>query len=171
LLISLIVAMARNRVIGSNGRLPWQVPGDLQRFKRLTMGHCLLMGRKTFVSIGRPLPGRRTIVLSRDPGLRIPGCDMVPSLEEALQLAAGEDELFVCGGADVYRQALPLAQRLYLTEIDLEVPGDSYFPALSCEDFETLYEECYAGQTTSCFRILQRPACPVKLTAELKDRL
>ena len=171
MLISLIVAMARNRVIGRNGQLPWQLPGDLQRFKRLTMGHHLLMGRNTFAAIGRPLPGRRTIVLSRNPALRCPGCTVVGNLQDALALARGEDELFVCGGADIYRQTLPLAQRLYLTEIDLTVPGDSYFPIVPDRDFETLYEECYAEEMNYRFRILQRPSCPVPLAADVKDRI
>jgi len=132
--ISLVAAVAANRVIGRQGRLPWRLPADLARFKRLTTGHTVLMGRKTFRSIGGALPVRRNIVLSRDPGFTAAGCLVAHSVEEALAasgaLADGGEELFVIGGASVYELFLPLADRLYLTRIEVDVPGDAFFPPL-----------------------------------------
>jgi len=127
--ISLVAAVAAHRVIGNQGRLPWRLPADLARFKRLTTGHAILMGRKTFRSIGRPLPGRRNIVLTRDVGFRAAGFEIAHSVEQSLA-AAGRGELFVIGGASTYELFLPLADRLYVTRIAAEVPGDAFFPAL-----------------------------------------
>ena len=165
LLISIIVAMAKNRVIGRNGQLPWHLPRDLQRFKQLTMGHTLLMGRLTFESIGQPLPGRRTIVLSRDPEDSIVGCDMASDIESAIQLAHSAEKLFICGGAEIYRQTLPLAERIYLTELDAEIEGDGYFPELPAGEFQTIYTEQCADVMNYSFSILQRNNCnsPVPL--------
>ena len=126
--VSLLVAMAENGVIGRDNDLPWRLPADLRRVKKLTTGHTLIMGRKTFDSIGRPLPRRRSIVLSRNPELEIPGAEVVADLATALSRAQGEDEVFVFGGAEVFRQALPLASRLYLTLVHAEVAGDVFFP-------------------------------------------
>ena len=129
--ISLIVAMAENRIIGRRGRLPWRIPADLQYFKRITMGKPILMGRRTWESIGRPLPGRTSIVITRDSGYTAPGCVVVHSLQAALQAAADcADEALVIGGADLYRQALPRADTLYLTRIHADVEGDTRFPEL-----------------------------------------
>ncbi len=131
-MISLVAAVAANRVIGRQGRLPWRLPADLARFRRLTTGHTVLMGRKTFLSIGGALPARRNIVLSRDPGFVAAGCLVAHSVDEALAApggpADGGEELFVIGGASVYELFLPLANRLYLTRIEVDVPGDAYFP-------------------------------------------
>ena len=131
--VSLIVAMARNRVIGRDNDVPWKLPADLRRFKRLTMGHTMLMGRRTFESIGgRPLPGRPLIVVSRQASSLRPesGVQMARSVQEGIDFArgAGETELFVAGGTEIYREALPVADRLYLTRIEEDVPGDAYFP-------------------------------------------
>ena len=131
--VSLIAAMARNRVIGRDNRLPWHLPTDLRRFQRLTRGHTLLMGRRTFESIGgRPLPGRPLIVVSRRASSLRPesGVRMARSVQEGIDLAraAGETELFVAGGTEIFREALPVADRLYLTRIEEDVPGDVYFP-------------------------------------------
>lgn len=128
--LSLIVAMAQNRTIGLNNALPWHCPEDLKHFRMLTMGHHLIMGRKTFDSIGRPLPGRTTVVVTRNPELKIAGCLIAHSLEEAIALCAGDSEPFVVGGAELYAQALPLVDTLYVTEIQQEVEGDAYFPPL-----------------------------------------
>lgn len=125
--ISLIVAMAQNRTIGVNNTLPWRCPEDLRHFKALTMGHHMIMGRKTFDSIGKPLPGRTTVVVTRNPELKIEGCVMAHSLDEAIA-ACGEDEIFIVGGAEIYAQALPLADTLYITEIRQNVEGDAHFP-------------------------------------------
>lgn len=131
--VSIIAAVAANGVIGRDGELPWRLPADLRFFKRVTMGHHLVMGRKTWASIGRPLPGRTMVVLSRDASLAIPGVRVVPSLPEALALAraAGDLEAFVIGGAAVFASALPLADRLYLTRVHAHVEGDVCIPALA----------------------------------------
>ena len=120
--------MAANRVIGANGALPWHLPEDLRRFRAVTMGHHLIMGRSTFESIGRPLPGRTSIVLTRDPGASFPGALVAHSLPEAIACADGDPEVFVIGGEQVFRAALPIADRILLTEIRLEVDGDTVFP-------------------------------------------
>ncbi|HEX9776742.1 MAG TPA: dihydrofolate reductase [Geopsychrobacteraceae bacterium] len=153
--ISLIVAMAANRVIGRTGQLPWHLPGDLARFKRLTMGYPLIMGRKTFESIGRALPGRRTIVLSRQADYRAAGCRVVNGLDEALKLVWDDDEVFICGGEELYRQALPLAQRIYLTELDRAVAGDSFFPEIP-EHFLAIEEQQIEEEERYRFSILVR---------------
>jgi dihydrofolate reductase len=128
MLVSLIAAVATNRVIGREGKIPWRVPADIAYFKRVTMGHSLIMGRKTFQAIGKPLPGRRNIVLTRDPSYQASGCMTARSLEEALGHATG-DEVFVIGGAEVYALFLPRADRLYITHVDRAVTGDELFPA------------------------------------------
>lgn len=129
--MSLIAAMASNRVIGRDNRLPWHLSADLKRFKRLTLGHTLVMGRKTFESIGRPLPGRSTIVVTRQAGyaprFAPDTVQVVHSIEEALQRSQG-DEVFIAGGGDIFQQTLPVADRLYLTIIEEAFPGDAYFP-------------------------------------------
>ena len=127
--ISLIVAVAENGVIGQDNGLPWRLPGDLRRFKALTMGKPIIMGRKTYDSIGKPLPGRTNIVITRQSDLHLSGCIVVGSLAEALSCINAE-EYMVIGGADIYRQALPLAQRVYLTQVHATIEGDAFFPAL-----------------------------------------
>jgi dihydrofolate reductase len=130
MVISLIVAVAANRVIGRDNKLPWRLPNDLRRFRALTMGKPLVMGRKTYESIGRPLDGRHNIVVSRNPDYRAEGCTVVHSPEAALAAAAGAAELFVIGGAELYAQFLPQAHRLYLTLVHAHVAGDTYFPPI-----------------------------------------
>lgn len=143
--ISLVAAMARNRVIGAGGRMPWHLPEDLKRFKKLTMGAPLIMGRKTHDSIGGPLPGRRNIVVTRRPGAIFRGCEVAHSLDEALALAGDAPEVFVIGGAELYRAALPRAERLYLTRIDAEYPGDTVFPEFDPADWRETAREPGAG--------------------------
>ncbi|MFM8445194.1 MAG: dihydrofolate reductase [Methylococcus sp.] len=126
--ISLIVAMAENRVIGVDNRMPWHLSADLQRFRRITLGKPMLMGRRTHQSIGRPLPGRRNIVLTADPGFVAAGCEVVHSLDAALAAAEDADELMVIGGASLYRELLPHAGRIYLTLIHRVFDGDTFFP-------------------------------------------
>lgn len=127
--VTLIVARARNGVIGRDGKLPWRLPEDLAFFKRTTMGQPILMGRRTWESIGRPLPGRRNIVVSRQPGFAAAGAEVAPSLDQALRLCGDSAEVFVIGGAQLYREALPRAQRQIVTEIDADFDGDTYWPA------------------------------------------
>ena len=130
--LTLIAAVAKNRVIGNGNALPWRLPEDLKRFKALTLGHPVIMGRKTWESLGRPLPGRTNIVISRRVDFHAPGATSVGSLEAALAKAeaTGTDEAFIIGGAEIYAQALPLARRLQLTEIDRDYAGDAFFPSL-----------------------------------------
>lgn len=141
--LALIAALARNRVIGRDNRLPWHLPADLRFFKQTTLGKPLLMGRRTWESIGRPLPGRRMIVLSRDPAYQAPGCTVVRSLEEALTVADADAEVMVIGGASLYMQTLPLAARLYLTRVAAEVPGDTWFPEWDAQDWQLVWEEAH----------------------------
>lgn len=129
MILSLIAAMDRNRLIGRDGRLPWRLPADLAHFKRLTLGKPVLMGRRTFESIGRPLPGRHNIVLSRDPRFTAEGCTVVHGLDAGLLAAGSAPELMVIGGASVYAQCLPRAERMYLTLVEAEDEGDVFFPA------------------------------------------
>ncbi len=125
-MIALIAAVARNGVIGAGGKLPWRLSSDLKRFRALTMGHAMIMGRKTFDSIGSPLPGRRSLVLTRDPAFARDGVDVVHDVAEALAWARGE--AVVIGGAEIYAQTIALAGRLHITEIDLTPEGDAQFP-------------------------------------------
>jgi dihydrofolate reductase len=129
MIISLIAAMSKERVIGRDGKLPWHVPADLTRFKTITMGHAVVMGRKTFESIGHPLPGRRNIVLTRTVK-EIKGCEIAHSLHEAISATEGDEEIFICGGGEIFREALPLCQRIYLTVIQESYQGDVYFPEI-----------------------------------------
>jgi dihydrofolate reductase len=129
MLISMIVAMGSNRVIGQANQLPWQLPADLTYFKRTTMGKAVIMGRKTYETIGRPLPGRKNIILTRDESYQAGGCLVVHSVESALQ-AAGEGEVMIIGGGQIYPQFLPLAERIYMTHIDSAFEGDTFFPEL-----------------------------------------
>ena len=126
--VTIIAALSRNGVIGRGNRMPWHIAEDLKRFKALTMGHPVLMGRKTFESIGKALPGRDNIVITRSRDFTAAGCRVVHSLEEALAAAQSAAEVFVIGGAEVYAIALPLASRLQLTEVDVSIEGDAYFP-------------------------------------------
>ena len=128
--VSLIAAMAENRVIGRDNQLPWRLSADLQHFKALTMGKPIIMGRKTYESIGRPLPGRTNIVITRDSAFQAEGCEVVHSIEQALAAARGFEEVMVIGGAELYRQMLDHADRLYLTLVRAEVEGDALFPEL-----------------------------------------
>lgn len=128
--LTLIVAYSENRVIGRDNTLPWKLPGDLAHFKRSTLGHPILMGRKTWDSLGRPLPGRSNIVISRNPDFAAPGATVVPTLEAALAACGEAEQAFVIGGAQIYAQALPLAQRILATEVHAQVDGDAFFPLL-----------------------------------------
>ncbi len=128
MIVSLVVAMAEHRVIGRDGGLPWRLPDDLKHFKRLTIDHTVIMGRRTFDEVGRPLANRRNVVISRNRAFRPDGVTVVSSLDEALALTATETEVFVIGGGEIYRQALPRADRVYLTLVHATVEGDTTFP-------------------------------------------
>ena len=135
MLVSLIVAMDRNRLIGAGNRMPWHLPADLRHFRDLTLGKPVVMGRKTFESIGKPLPGRRNLVVSRNSAFTAPGCEVVHSLDAALAACAEAAEVMIIGGATIYAQAMPLAGRLYLTTIEHEFEGDTYFPEWSAAEW------------------------------------
>ena len=139
--VTLIAALGRNRVIGRDGDLPWHLPEDLKRFKATTLGHPLVMGRRTFDSIGRPLPGRRSIVITRNPDWRHPGVESAHSLAEALALAGPADEVYVIGGGTIYAEAMPFAHRLLLTEVDDEPEGDTWFPPWSPSEWRETSRE------------------------------
>lgn len=134
MILSLVAAMANNRVIGRDNDMPWHLPADLKHFKAVTLGKPVIMGRKTFESIGRPLPGRRNLVISRQADFSPQGVEVVSSLDAALAAAADADEVMVIGGGQIYRQALAVAQRLYLTFIDADIEGDTRFPDWEAEN-------------------------------------
>jgi len=160
--VAIIAAVAANNVIGRDNRMPWHLSADLRRFKRLTMGHHLIMGRKTFESIGRPLPGRTTIVLSRCLAAAPEGVELARGLDEALQMAEcrSETEVFVAGGAEVYPQAIEHADRLYLTRIHAEFTGDAFFPKLDLEQWLCVEQEDHGpgedGAPAHSFVVLDR---------------
>jgi len=139
--VSLIVAMAKNRVIGHNNTLPWHLPADLKHFKALTMGHHIVMGRKTYESIGKPLPGRTSVVVTRNENYAVPGVLVVNSLPAAIKACSDDEEIFVIGGAEIYRQAITLADRIYLTEIDAEFSGDAHFPEFNRDEWHEVSRE------------------------------
>ena len=143
--ISLVVAASTNNVIGSDGGLPWHLPDDLRHFKRLTTGNPIVMGRRTFESIGRPLPNRRNIVMTRDPDYVAPGCDVVSSVREALDLLEDTDEVMIIGGGQVYRDFLPHADRIYLTRVQADVEGDTYFPDIDEAGWRLVSSEPHAA--------------------------
>ena len=139
--ISLIVAVAQNGIIGTGGTMPWHITEDFAHFKAVTLGHSVVMGRKTYESIGRPLPRRRNIVITRNTDLRIEGCEMAPSLEAAIEMCAGEEEVFVIGGGEIYRQAMPLAHKLYITHVGVSVVGDTRFPEIAPAEWQEVWRE------------------------------
>jgi dihydrofolate reductase len=165
LVISIIAAMSRNRIIGANNTIPWDIPADMGRFRELTLGHTVIMGRKTFESIGHPLEGRTNIVVTRQPGYCGEGIVVANSLAEALQRASDNDEIFICGGGEIYAQALPLAGRIYLTVIDLDIEGDRRFPPLPLHEFVEISRERLAAVPPADFIILERTAGPVRGSA------
>jgi dihydrofolate reductase len=139
--INLIAAMAKHRTIGKDNQMPWYLPADLKHFKSITLKHPVIMGRKTYQSIGKPLPGRRNIVVSRDTKLRLEGVEVVNDLEQAITLCNESSEVMVIGGANIYQQMLSRAARLYLTFIDLDVEGDTHFPDWQGLGFQQISSE------------------------------
>ena len=140
MIISIIVAVSENNAIGKDGQVPWHLRADLKNFKRVTMGHHLIVGRKTFESIGRPLPGRNMVIVSRNKEYAAEGCQVVHSLEAALELAQAHDEqeVFVAGGAEIYALALPLATKFYFTRVHTEVEADTYFPEIDWGNWQRI---------------------------------
>jgi dihydrofolate reductase len=164
--LSLLVAMDERGGIGLGDGLPWRLPDDLKRFKQLTMQHFILMGRKTCESIGRPLPGRQMVVITRQPGFSAPGCQVAPSLQAALELAAKTepDEVFVIGGGQIFALALPLADRIHLTRVHTVTPADVFFPDFDTALWKTTYSEFHPADERHVhaftFQILDRIASP-----------
>ncbi|HUD96156.1 MAG TPA: dihydrofolate reductase [Woeseiaceae bacterium] len=146
--VTLIVAASTNDVIGRNGALPWHLPEDLRLFRELSLGKAVIMGRRTHEAIGRPLPGRRNIVISRQPDLQLDGCEVVGSPEAALALVEGDDEVMVIGGELVYRQFLPRANRLHLTRVHVTVEGDTFLPSLDTAEWRVAAEQDYPANDT-----------------------
>lgn len=149
--LSLIWAMARNGVIGSNNTLPWRLPADLRYFRQITIGHPIIMGRKNHEDIGKPLPGRTNIVVTRQLAYTAPGCIVVYTVEQALDAAGVENEIFVIGGAEIYRQTLSNASKLYITEIDADIEGDTYFPEFDRTQWQEISRERHASDALNLY--------------------
>ena len=147
--IALIVAMAENRVIGRNNLLPWRIPADLRHFKALTLGKPVIMGRKTYESIGRPLPGRDNIVITADSGYQAEGCQVVHSVEQALEAAGSCEEAMIIGGANLYRQTLENADRLYLTLVKAEPEGDTWFPEIELQQWREIERQAHTADESN----------------------
>jgi dihydrofolate reductase len=166
----LIVAMSSNRVIGRDGQLPWRLSADLRRFKRITMGHAIIMGRKTYESIGRPLPGRRSIVVTRQADFAAPGIETAGDPGAALRMAADDSEAFFIGGAEIYRHALELVARIYLTQVHADLPGDTYFPAIDFQRWRRLEQTRFPADEKNefehSFLVYERKAEGGRLKAE-----
>jgi dihydrofolate reductase len=165
--LAMMWAMSRNRTIGRDNTLPWHLPEDLRYFKRVTMGKPIIMGRKTWLSLGRPLPGRPNIVISRDPAFQAEGAQVVPSLEAAISRseqicnACGADEAIIIGGAQIFAIAIGLADRLYITEIHAEVPGDTFFPVFDRQRWQESARDFFEATETNpyaySFVVLDKP--------------
>jgi dihydrofolate reductase len=160
--ISCIVAVARHNVIGKNNEIPWYLPADLAYFKKTTLNHCIIMGRSCFDSIGRPLPNRTNIIITRDPFFIASQCLVAHSIGEALAIAQqqGDDEIFIIGGGQIYEQTQDLWQKIYLTEVDLEVEGDTFFPEIDQKMWQLLSEESHEKNEKNpfnyTFKILEK---------------
>jgi dihydrofolate reductase len=139
--VSIIVAFDQNRLIGRDNGLPWHLPADLKHFKQITMGHYMIMGRKTFESIGKPLPGRTSVVITRQPDLQYEGCIMAHSVEDALAKCPSDAKVFIIGGAEIFNQSLPLCDFLHTTLIHHAFEGDTHFPAVEAETWEEVARE------------------------------
>lgn len=163
-MLSLIVAISDNQVIGREGQLPWHLSADLQRFKRLTMGHHIVMGRKTYDSIGRQLPGRTSIVLTRQPDWAVEGVVTATDFESALTQAGDDEEVFVIGGNQIYQLALPLVDRLYVTRVHATVQGDTYFPDITTDQWLLKQTDSFAADEKNdhdySFLVYQRNDSP-----------
>jgi len=162
-MVSIIAAVSRNRIIGAGRTLPWNIPADMRRFRELTLGHTVIMGRKTFESIGHPLQGRKNIIITRQSDYNSAGTLVAGSLAEALQLAKGDGEIFICGGAEIYAQALPFAERIYLTHIDFDIEGDTQFPSIPLNVFTEIFRERLSTVPPADFIVLERTACPAEV--------
>lgn len=172
--LSMIVAYAQNRVIGRANTLPWKLSGDLAHFKRTTLGHPIIMGRKTWDSLGRPLPGRLNIVITRDSTKTLPGVQFVTSLQAALKLVEHLDQVFVIGGAQIYLEALPLAQEVIATEVLANIEGDAFFAPLDLEQWQEVSRAAQPPENGLNYDVVhfQRVNCaePLQGNVDHKDR-
>jgi len=150
-IISAIVAMGENRVIGAKNQLPWHLPADLAHFKTITTGHPILMGRKTYESIGKPLPNRTNIILTRDPNYQVDGCLVVSSVDEAIAQTPADTEIFIIGGAEIYQQFLSHIQRLYLTIVHQEFDGDVFFPKMNMDEWKEISREAHTADERNVY--------------------
>lgn len=159
-MLSLIVAIAQNNIIGKDNKLVWHLPADMRFFRNTTMGHALIMGRKTFESFGKPLPGRKSIVITRQKDWQHEGVTVVHSLQEAIGSAPGDEEVFIIGGADIYRQAMPFCQKMYITIIHFDFEGDTYFPPVDFSQWKLISDEMHLPDEKNhysySFRIFER---------------
>lgn len=144
--LSIIVAMAHNRVIGADNDMPWHLPADLKYFKKTTLGKPIIMGRKTFDSIGRPLPGRQNVVVTRNEAWSHAGVDVAPSLDAALTMVGEAEEIMITGGAQIFAMAIDTVEKLYITEIDLDVEGDTFFPEFDQTDWKETSREAFPAE-------------------------
>jgi dihydrofolate reductase len=162
MIVSAIVAVAKGNVIGFEQQIPWYLPADLAWFKRTTLNHHIIMGRKSFLSIGRPLPNRTNVVVTRNPFFLADGCLVAHSIENALEIAHdnGEQEAFIIGGGDIYKQSLALWDKLYITEVDADVQGDTYLPAIQPDEWTLVFEEAHLADEKNefnyTFRVFER---------------
>ncbi|HHX8494921.1 type 3 dihydrofolate reductase [Vibrio diabolicus] len=152
MIISMIAAMADNRIIGKDNQMPWHLPADFAWFKRCTMGKPVVMGRKTYESIGRPLPGRLNIVISRDETLKVEGVTTVTSIEQALEVAGDVEEVMIIGGGAIYAACLPMANKLYVTHIEAAIDGDTQFPDWG-DEFKETYSETYQADEKNAYNM------------------
>ncbi|GMR21229.1 MAG: dihydrofolate reductase [Gammaproteobacteria bacterium] len=143
--------MSRNRVIGVKNHLPWHLPGDMKFFKETTSGHHIITGRKNYEDIGKPLPNRTNIVVTTDKNFVAPGCIVANNLEDALKAVKNDNEVFIIGGAKIYEQMLPRADRIYLTLIDAEIPGDTYFPDMNFEDWQEISRQEHVADDKNAY--------------------
>lgn len=141
MILSFVIAFGKNRGLGFGNKLPWNLPDDLKRFKEITRGHSVIMGRKTYDSMGRLLPERRNILITRDTSYKVEGAEIAHSIEEAIEKVKDEAEAFVIGGGEILRLALPYVNKMYLTHVDADVPADSFFPEVNWEDWKVVSEE------------------------------
>lgn len=153
-MISLVVAASTNNVIGAQGELPWCLSGDLKRFKALTMGKPIVMGRLTYESIGRALPGRQNIVITRQSDFSAEGCDVVQSVDAAVEAAGDAEEIMIIGGSQIYREFLPRADRIYLTRVQAEVDGDTFLPDLAADGWHEISREGFTADESNDFGVV-----------------
>ena len=145
MIVSLIVAMSENRVIGRDGDMPWRLSADLRRFRQLTMEHTIIMGRRTWESIGRLLPGRKTVIITRNPHFLVAGATIVDNLDDALNAAGDDSEVFIIGGGEIYRLAFPIANRIYVTRVLAEIEGDTTFPEIDWQKWTRIESESHVA--------------------------